>query len=368
MSAVAYAPSKWLVIKGQCPACGHKGGYCTVTSDSQAILCRRNSAGKPIKQRDGSFAYLFPASAVGSAAAIPAQSERARLTKTELKGLRNRFAADLSNKRLAELADSLKLRPEPLTRMGVGWDVEHGAYSFPMYDGEAKLCGFRLRPLEAGKPKKCVYGSSNGLFIPTDYSAEAIPEGVADDPYPLLILLPEGPTDTAAILQLGFRAIGRPNNSGGGTQLRTLLGAGDKQDVVIVADRDETKFTNGEPYYPGIQGALGLASDLLPVCGRLRFMLPPDGAKDLRCWVNAGGSELFPAIARASIVTPEWLRRAWARVNQKKINERKNAPTASVVGGAPALAGESADQCKENGVGQTAERRIPQSRWRQRTA
>jgi len=60
-----------------------------------------------------------------------------------------------------------------------------------------KIIGIRRR-LPNGR-KISLTSSKTGLFIPADLS----PEG--------LLLICEGPTDTAAALDLGFAAIGRPN-------------------------------------------------------------------------------------------------------------------------------------------------------------
>ena len=66
-----------------------------------------------------------------------------------------------------------------------------------MYDGRRRIVGIRIRSFD-GEVKACVPGSSNGLFVPLDYAVKPLsPELRTSDDFPLLLLLPEGPTDAA---------------------------------------------------------------------------------------------------------------------------------------------------------------------------
>ena len=102
---------------------------------------------------------------------------------------------------LQRLADTLGLSPESLERLGVGWSAKHDAWTFPMTDAQGDVLGIRLR-LRNGR-KLSVRGSKEGLFLPAGL------EGGQQ------LLVAEGPTDTAALLDLGFAAVGRPSCTGG---------------------------------------------------------------------------------------------------------------------------------------------------------
>jgi DNA primase len=135
-----------------------------------------------------------------------------------------------------------------------------------MTDAAGKLQGIRLR--SASGFKYSVSGSRQGLFIPSDLPATE------------LLLIGEGPTDTAALLDFGFSAVGRPSCTGGVRLLVELVRQRRRADVVIVADGDA----------PGQRGAGNLAAALLAYSLAVRIITPPDGIKDAREWKRRGAT------------------------------------------------------------------------------
>jgi DNA primase len=136
-----------------------------------------------------------------------------------------------------------------------------------MVSHDGAVLGIRLRRTDGFK--FAVKGGREGLFIPSGVEAEAAP-----------LLICEGPTDTAALLDLGFRnVVGRPSCTGGAKLLCDLTRRRRPSDVVIVADGDE----------PGRRGAGNLASILLAHAPGVRVIAPPEGIKDAREWLKAGG-------------------------------------------------------------------------------
>src|SRR5439155_12311592 len=97
---------------------------------------------------------------------------------------------ETGNELLTQDTSSLGLSATSLLRLGVGWSAPYRAWAFPMRDAGGAIRGIRLRTV-AGK-KFCVRGSKDGLFIPEESAAVG----------PLLVC--EGPTDTAALLDMGF--------------------------------------------------------------------------------------------------------------------------------------------------------------------
>lgn len=311
----------WVKIKGICPACNHNG-WCTRSVDGTVIKCMRAESSRPCKQQDGTTAWLHYASAVGGVLA-PAKPEKAtpKLKQSEITAMLKQFDTSLSPKRLSTLSNQLGVSEKALKAFGVGYAIEYGCYSFPMFDGQRKPIGIHLRravPIPNGKNKFSVKGSENGLFIPADYESFEIPPVFNTDPYPLLLLVPEGVSDAMAARDMGFRSIGRPSNIGGAHFIRRLLlSGGHKQDVVVIADQDEPKkLPNGTFFFPGIQGALQLCEQLIDVCGRLQFMYPPPGVKDLREMLNAGRQ----GETKTSLVDRKWLEAA-KRVCAKRCQE-----------------------------------------------
>jgi hypothetical protein len=128
-----------------------------------------------------------------------------------------------------------------------------------MCDGHGNAIGIRLRN-EQGK--FAVRGSRQGLFL-------------ADVPAQRTLFVCEGPTDTAAALDLGLFAVGRPNCCCGGPELRIYARHHDCRGVVVIADNDK----------PGLDGARKVGGEL-----RLPFAIYVPPAKDLREFVRLGGT------------------------------------------------------------------------------
>lgn len=312
----------------QCPVCGNDHG-CAFVGDGEIVLCLRESKGaiKPAKEGMGWLHYAK--GGTKTARKLPSLKDAPKYTVTQLKAMQKRYVADLTTHRVQSLAGSLGIKSRSLQAYGVGWDDMRQVYTFPMFNGELKLCGFRFRlpnPSPDEPRYRSLWGSGNGVFVPVDYEAEKLPDLLVKNDSPLLLLMPEGPTDAASAHHLGFRAIGRFNNRGGGELLRRLLLKGNKQDVVIVADNDEPKrLRSGEFDLPGISGALSLCGAIRTACDRLRFMLPP--TKDIREWLRSGATtrEVVTLIEKSPDVTPDWLRRAIVKLEEKLAAIRRKA-------------------------------------------
>ncbi len=179
--------------------------------------------------------------------------------------LSNRFESAVDTRRLLALCQHLGLSEKALRRLNIGWSREHQAWIFPMRNAQGPVRGIRLRHCDGRKLS--VRGGREGLFIPTDLTGP-------------LLLIAEGPTDTAALLDLGFAAIGRPSCRGAVQFTAEFVRAFGPEEVVIVADRDEA----------GLSGAEALASTLIVYARQLRSITPSDGIKDVRAWKAAGAT------------------------------------------------------------------------------
>ena len=113
-----------------------------------------------------------------------------------------------------------------------------------------------------------ISGGRSGLFIPTDLGQ------------PKQLLVAEGPTDTAALLDLGFATVGRPSCNTGNALVVRLVRSSKCVETVVVADHDA----------PGKRGASDLASQLVGYCRSVRVIAPPDGIKDARAWLISGAT------------------------------------------------------------------------------
>jgi hypothetical protein len=164
---------------------------------------------------------------------------------------------------------SLGVDTDCLKAIGCAWST-FNAWAFPMKDATEKIIGIRLRNNQGDK--WAVKGSKAGLFLPTNYYY--IPDGVC--------YLVEGPTDLAAAMTIGLRAIGRPACLGQEAMILDYIRRNGIQRLVIVTDNDQPdKFG----VVAGFRGAEKLQSILpVPSC----VWIPP--TKDIREFVNLGGN------------------------------------------------------------------------------
>jgi len=181
-----------------------------------------------------------------------------------------------SSLQYADLALSLGVLTSSVISIGAAWSPKFNAWAFPMKDGSGETIGIRLRN-ETGF-KWAVTGSRQGIFIP---EPDVKPERCA--------YLPEGPTDTMALLSMGLYAIGRPTCLTGGEHIKAALARLRISQVVVVADNDEMKTLGPREGRPGIEGAIKLKKDL----GLTSVIWHPSGRiKDAREFYQRGGSRL----------------------------------------------------------------------------
>ena len=250
-----------------CPVCG-RPDWCSVTVDGTLAICMRVPEGAKKRSANGGFVHVLrddqgwrsrPHARVIRAAAREPQ-------RTDLDELARQYREAVDGAALQALAESLGLTTKSVGRLRLGWDARRGAWAFPMVDHAGYVLGIRLR-FPDGR-KLSVRGGREGLFIP---------DGLT---YAGPLLLAEGPTDCAALLDLGFEAVGRPSCTGGTAHCVDLVRAHWPLDVIVVAD--------GDP--PGERGAAALAFTLLVYARTVRVIRPPDGMKDIRMWKRAGAT------------------------------------------------------------------------------
>ena len=263
--------SEWKRVNRQCPCpvC-EKPDWCLYTGSDvapTAAICARIESEKQCGEagwlhvlRDDGPAWPAWRRTIHTAAATmtpPATSEA--LTK-----IADSAAASTAPELLERLVGNLGVSVDSLRRLSVGWLPGRRAWSFPMRSADGMITGIRLRYWN-GK-KLSVKGGKEGLFLPRDLQLGG------------RLLICEGPTDTAALLDLGFSVVGRPSCSGGVKHLVKLAQRLEPDDAVVVADDDG----------PGRRGADNLAEKLLAYVPTVRVITPP--AKDARVWVRHGAT------------------------------------------------------------------------------
>ncbi len=248
-----------------CPVCEHDS-WCSVSEDGATVVCMRTESPKPCKSGGWFHSLKEPVSYK------PTPQKVKPVPLEDFAALSARCVENLLH--IDRLAAELDVSIRSLERLETGWN---GNTTFPMRDGRERIIGIRIR---GSKGKWCVPGSRQGLFWP---------EGVySGSDYPLVIC--EGPTDCAALLTMGFDAIGRPACMGG-TEYVTEFLRGRQRDVIIMADKDPPKQRpDGSVWYPGQEGAARLAQAILPYVRSLKIVKPPFH-KDVRDWLRAGATK-----------------------------------------------------------------------------
>ncbi len=238
-----------------CPQCG-KPDWCTV--GDYGVVCMRVESAKPVK--NGGWFHPFDAArgpgGRPSLGPAPLRREAPAINATMM---HRAWLAHTTAEALATLAASLGVSEPSLVAVGAAWAAPHAAWAFPMCDGYGNVVGIRLRN-ERGK--FAVRGSRQGIFL-------------AAVPAQKTLFVCEGPTDTAAALDLGLFAVGRPNCCCGGLEVRTYARRYQCARAVIVSDNDR----------PGLDGARRVGRELL-----LPYAIYVPPAKDLREFYRLGGT------------------------------------------------------------------------------
>jgi len=254
-------------VRITCPVCGKKD-WCGISTDRVLVICMRTPSDRPTRnggwlhRLDGTFPHRSE-SPRPRPRGVPARTDWMRLTR------RYTQAADLRI-----LARELGVSVEALRRLQAGFDGRN--WAFPMRDADDRIVGIHLR---GPNRKFAVRGSRTGIFWPHDV-----------DPYDSGDLyIVEGPTDCAAMLDLGFDCIGRPSCAGAVETVKQWL-RHRRRTVIIVADNDPPKLRpDGSTWRPGTEGARRLAEAIAPLVRRAVVIKPP-GYKDVRDWKNAGAT------------------------------------------------------------------------------
>ena len=250
-----------------CAICG-KPDWCGYSPDERLAVCMRVADGAMKQTANGGYLHVLRDDPDWRIR--PKQRsillERNDSTRADMGRQAAGYAAAVDITELHDFADELGLCLENLVRLGIGWAAEHRAWAFPMRGADMRVRGIRLRSWTGRK--WAVRGGREGLFLPTG----------RDFTKPLLIA--EGPTDSAALLDLGFEAVGRPSCTGGTKRLVELVGQTRPPGVIIVADQDG----------PGERGAEALTCTLLAYAPSVRVIRPPAGMGDARAWKQAGAT------------------------------------------------------------------------------
>ena len=248
-----------------CPIC-RRPDWCLIAADRTAAICARQES--PRRIGEAGWLHRLKDNLLSPQRWTRTLSVHPTTSTHDLGRHAEEFRRAIDPLHLASFAHYLGLTVESLHCLRIGWADRWRAWSFPMINVCGHVLGIRLRRPDGRK--FAVKGGREGLFLPSTVRGKA---------HPLLIC--EGPTDAAALLDMGFRTVvGRPSCTGGIKLLIEVVKWLHRPEVVIVADNDQ----------PGQRGAAQLASVLMTAYATVRVILPPAGIKDVREWLRQGGT------------------------------------------------------------------------------
>lgn len=257
--------SNWIrVSKRQiCPICG-KPDWCGISKDGTTVHCMRYESNRPTRAGGWIHKLNEPLQAK------PAYRVKPRKPSTVNFATMAKFCTEkLDVKELDDFAKHLGVSMASLIKLHVGRNAQ--GFTFPMFSATSEIIGMRVR---SERGKWAVTGSRNGIFWPMD---------VDRDDTQLLIC--EGPTDCAALIDMSYKVIGRPSCNSGVDIIKDFLRFS-RRDVVIMSDKDEPKKRpDGTEYRPGQEGSHNLAKAIHNRCKSVKIVKPPHH-KDIRQWYN----------------------------------------------------------------------------------
>lgn len=190
----------------------------------------------------------------------------------------------MTPKLTAQLSGLLGITCETLDVMEWGRSGRLQCWTVPMRDDAGNIIGIRTRYTNG--MKKALAGSKAGLIY--------IPKSIRSE----FLIVCEGPTDTASIIDAGFDSVvGRPSCQGGAESIVGLIRLHRPEAVLVVLDRDEPNSHASELTRCG---AIGLINAIVrgglvhPEC--IASMYPPNGMKDCREVQNKNPGDLAGSI------------------------------------------------------------------------
>jgi len=249
-----------------CPIC-EKPDWCMVTGDSSAVMCMRIESDRKIEIAIGT-AWIHQ---IGEQ---PTKKRRV-VRKSPENGPTRDWAAlsasyfDQGRNDRYTLSRLIGVSTFSLAALKCGWTGQ--CWTFPMLKSPGIVCGI-LRRFPDGA-KLTVKGSKVGAFVPHRI--------VLSSP----VVICEGPTDVAALLDMGIAGLGRQSCRCDMRPFASWLYDKDL-DVVVLGENDQK---NG--LWPGRDGAIHCANQLSRIMDKpISAAMPPAGIKDVREWRREGAA------------------------------------------------------------------------------
>jgi len=263
----------------RCAVCG-KDSFCTYSDN--LILCMRVKSDRPSACRLGGWLHSLGPDTQPLHVSLP-KPEKPYVDWNAV--AKEMFCHEKAPATREALAKQLRVSPQSLYALRVGWGYDEYRKvefsSWPERNPFGTVSGI-IRRYQDGA-KRTIEHSTHGLYFSRPIRRRPF------DP----ILLVEGGSDTAALLDCGVNVIGRPSNLGGLDQIISVAQYMPAWTPWIVigerdpkSDADCPKPCDGcGKCFPGLFGARETAKRLSDAIKRpVKWILPP--AKDMREWLQ----------------------------------------------------------------------------------
>lgn len=267
----------WIRVRRDrlCPICG-KPDWCRVLSDNSIAQCGRIESNHPAGNNGAGWIHELGDSINDqwlTATNLKPEKPQPKRDAKFWEWLYETCRAGLTLSQQEWLSKELGLSKAALQAMGVGWSVRYNAYTFPMRNAAGQIVGIRTRRL-SGQKRSVPGTDGNGLFFSP---GKLVPE---------YLLVCEGPTDTAALIDVGFGSVvGKPSCRAGDSHLLRLVRHLRPKHLILIPDSDKA----------GLDGFGDLAVRLLADGfnpNAMDHLHIPTGAKDVRQWKKNGCEHL----------------------------------------------------------------------------
>jgi len=270
-----YETETWLraTKTHHCPVCD-RDHFCTMAPDNSAAMCTKIPSTNERDTKNGpAWIHILD----GENRERQERAQEPKKNSVDWASRQAAYRSSVTEELGEELAGILGVEALALQEIGLGWDEDRSAWTFPMHAADGSVCGITWRQRD-GK-KQHYGGSSVGLYRRV---------GAPDDG-PVAIV--EGASDTAAILSYGeVDVLGLPS---AGAAVDSLIPYVRGRAVTVIGDNDEGA---------GKRSVDAVVKAILGSASSVSVVFPPPDIKDARAWRASGA--LWSDIAKVEKVVP----------------------------------------------------------------
>jgi hypothetical protein len=263
-----------VTTRERCPIC-KRGDYCCRSANGEIVLCMRVESRRRSKNKMGGWIHLLT-----EPLPVVTARERPRAEPILDWNAEAKRMFDAGERERERLSGVLGVSLNALEQLLVGFGFDnyrHAEFSsWPEWNAAGKVVGIVRRYMDGAK--RIMRGGHHGIYF-----------GHLATEMPGPVFLPEGGSDTAALLSVGVNVVGRPSNTGGVDDLVRKLKFVRKP-LVVIGERDRRATECGcgtcMQCWPGLAGANQTATALTERLKR-KVAVKFFPSKDAREWLRA---------------------------------------------------------------------------------